>query len=258
LELIMKSVHIAAFVLVALVAAPLRSAAQPGDTKAAAHAEASAREHFRRGQRLSARGEYTAAYREFAAGYALTERPLFLFNMAEAARASGDVAKARDNYLQFLRVDPKNALAATAQARLAELDRAAGAAPTDAGTSAAASAPPASRATAPPGAQPGAAPGSNRPASAVTTPPAPTAEPPPVHALPPPHLVSPPAGASAPVSPPDQRLATVPEGRAAAPLWKQWPVWAVVGGVVAGSVVLYAATRSDGLCGGGCTEIDFR
>jgi hypothetical protein len=42
--------------------------------------------------------------------------------MAEAARANGDTAKARDSYLQFLRVDPKNALAATAQARLAELD----------------------------------------------------------------------------------------------------------------------------------------
>jgi len=109
-------------VVLALAAAP-RASGDPSDKKATAAAEASGRAHFQRGQKLSARGDYEAAYREFAAGYALTERPLFLFNMAEAARAAGDPARARDNYQAFLRADPSSAVAATARDRLAELDR---------------------------------------------------------------------------------------------------------------------------------------
>jgi len=108
----------------ALVMAPRVSSADPADKKAAAAADASGRAHFQRGQRLSAIGDYPAAYREFAAGYALTERPLFLFNMGEAARASGEVDKARDAYRAFLRADPSNAMAATAQQRLDDLERA--------------------------------------------------------------------------------------------------------------------------------------
>jgi tetratricopeptide (TPR) repeat protein len=103
-----------------LIAAPVDARAQPG--KSAAAAEASGRAHFQRGQRLSARGDYAGAYREFSAGYDVTHRPLFLFNMAEAARANGDADKAREAYHEFLRVDPNNALAATAQARLTELE----------------------------------------------------------------------------------------------------------------------------------------
>jgi hypothetical protein len=257
----MKLLSLSAFVLVAVVAMPLPSSAGPGDKKAAADAEASAREHFQRGQRLSARGEYTAAYREFAAGYALTERPLFLFNMAEAARASGDVARARDSYVQFLRADPRNALAATAQARLAELaekERAATGAPAVTGGPTPSA--PVSTGTAQPpaGAQPAAPTAEPAPAASVTTSPPGTVEPAPVRAVPPPHRVTPPANANAPASPPRTRLATGVERRDAAPLWQQWPVWAVVGGVVVGSVVLYAATRDAGPCGGGCTAIDFR
>jgi hypothetical protein len=113
-------------VLLAILLAPRASPAQPADSRPSAAADAIGRAHFQRGQRLSASGNYAAAYREFAAGYAATKRPLFLFNMGEAARASGDVARARDSYLEFLRVDPRSALAATARTRLAELDRAAG------------------------------------------------------------------------------------------------------------------------------------
>src|ERR1043166_2436675 len=99
--------------LLAAIAAPRPSWAEPPDARADAKpdakADAAGRAHFQRGQRLSAAGDYAAAYREFAAGYAVTRRPLFLFNMAEAARASGDTAKARESYLEFLRVDPGTA-----------------------------------------------------------------------------------------------------------------------------------------------------
>ncbi len=104
----------------ALAMAPAPATAQPKDK----NAEASGRAHFQRGQKLSADGDYVAAYREFAAGYAMTERPLFLFNMGEAARASGDIEKARESYRAFLKADPNNALAVTAQQRLDDLERA--------------------------------------------------------------------------------------------------------------------------------------
>src|SRR4051812_40138775 len=107
----MKPVCASWLLAVTLIAAPRAASADPTDKKAAAAAEASGRAHFQRGQRLSASGDYPAAYREFAAGYAMTERPLFLFNMGEAARASGEVDKARDAYRAFLRADPGNALA---------------------------------------------------------------------------------------------------------------------------------------------------
>lgn len=113
----------AVVVLLALGAMPRGASAQP--TKPDAAADAAGRQHFQRGQKLSARGEFDAAYREFEAGYAATHRPLFLFNMAEAARAGGEDAKARDNYNEFLRLEPNSALAATARARLADLEGAA-------------------------------------------------------------------------------------------------------------------------------------
>lgn len=43
------------------------------------------------------------------------------------------------------------------------------------------------------------------------------------------------------------------------PLWKKWPFWAVVGGVVVGGgVAAYALTRDSSACSGGCTIVDLR
>lgn len=43
------------------------------------------------------------------------------------------------------------------------------------------------------------------------------------------------------------------------PIWKKWPFWAVVGGVVVGGgVAAYALTRDSSACGDGCTLIDLR
>ncbi len=215
--------------LLALVAAPRGSSAEPADAKPTAAADASGRAHFQRGQRLSASGDYAAAYREFAAGYAVTARPLFLFNMAEAARANGDAAKARASYLEFLRVDPTNALAATTRARLAELDGAAGAAPGPEPT------PPA--VTTPPG-------GGRSEALPLLPPSAARAQPP---------------GAGPGETLPPDRFTTERRDADSAPVWKKWPFWAAVGGALAGGAIVYAVTRSTGsVCGAGCTELNFR
>jgi tetratricopeptide (TPR) repeat protein len=198
----------ASVLLVAVaLAGPASADPAPGGKRAPASAEASGKAHFQRGQKLSAAGDYEAAYREFAAGYALTERPLFLFNMAEAARAAGDPVRARDNYQAFLQADPDNQLAATARARLAEL-----------------------------------------------APPPPPVKPPPPVPLAPPSSVEPADAAAGPPPP-----LTAPAHAEARPIYKKWPFWAVVaGGVVAGGVVVYAATRDRSPCTGGCMELSFR
>ncbi len=214
-----------------LVGAPRGASAGPPDAKATAAADASGRAHFQRGQRLSASGDYEAAYREFEAGYAVTHRPLFLFNMAEAARASGNASRARENYLEFLRVDPTSALAATAQARIDELDRAAGLPPRP---------DPARPVTPPP---------------VITTPGGTPSEPPP----PPPSVTTiQPPGMSPVERLPAEPLATA-HGDPRAPIWKKWPFWAAVGGVLAGGAIVFAVSRGGGsICGAGCTPINFR
>jgi hypothetical protein len=224
----MKPVYLASLLVLALSVMPRDATAEPTDAKAAAAADASGRAHFQRGQRLSTSGDYAAAYREFAAGYAVTARPLFLFNMAEAARASGDRARARASYLEFLRVDPTSALAATARARLAELDRAMTGSP------------------APDPAGPPSAP----PAVATAPPARPELMP-----LLPPSATRPQPGDGEPL--PADRLATRREVDRA-PVWKKWPFWAAVGGVIAGGAIVFAVTRNTSVCGAGCTELNFR
>jgi len=243
----MKPVYLLLLVL-ALIAAPRASSAGPSDTKPTAAADARGKAHFQAGQRLSNSGDYAGAYREFEAGYTLTGRTLFLFNMAEAARANGDTSKARENYVEFLRVDPKNALAATAQARIDELDRKAGVSPGPNGG--------------PNGTSPGPGPtGTSATPPAVTTSPGGTPHET-VPLLPPPTTGSPPPNDKPGETLPAAALTTTTTTHSAesAPVWKKWPFWAVVGGViVGGSVAVYAVTRDNGTaCGAGCTQINFR
>ncbi|HET7502080.1 MAG TPA: hypothetical protein VFK02_13780 [Kofleriaceae bacterium] len=233
--------------ILALAATPHVALADPADAKATAAADAKGRAHFQRGQKLSASGDYAAAYREFAAGYAATGRPLFLFNMAEAARASGDTAKARESYLEFLRVDPTSALAATARTRLGELaEREHG---STAGTTARPGPEHAGGTTARPEPERGA------PPAEATAPVPPRPEPLPL--LPPSATQPQPPADGTTASLPPERLAATREPERA-PLWKKWPFWAAVGGVVAGGIVVFAVTRDGEVCGKGCTQIDFR
>jgi hypothetical protein len=257
----LRLVAIAPVVAVALMVAPRAASADPPDARPSANADSVGRAHFQRGQKLSANGQYAAAYREFAAGYAATKRPLFLFNMAEAARANGDTAKARDAYLEFLRADPRSALAATARTRLAELDRGAGTTSHPEGTpSPARPEPSAARPDAPAGGPDASAArpdGSRAPQGSPGSAPSISTGPPtePIPFMPPSVTRPQPAAEGLP----PERFTAERRDAEDRPLWHKWPFWAVVGGVVAGGVVVFAVTRDHGAaCGPGCSEIDFR
>lgn len=167
-----------------------------------------ARAHFQRGQELANQGKYPQAYLEFEAGYRQSHRPLFLFNLGEAARAFGDSGRARAAYQRYLEEDPSGPMVSSAQARLTDL----GPGPaTDLGLSKKDE----DRSSAPP---------------------------------PPPTVLT---------LPPDRFTKEEPR-QESRPLWKKWPFWAAVGGVVAGGVAVYALTRDTSACGDGCTLIDLR
>lgn len=179
-------------------------------SKPDAAAEQRARAHFQRGQELANQGKYPQAYLEFEAGYRQSHRPLFLFNLGEAARAFGDAGRARAAYQRYLEEDPGGPMVASAQARLTDL----GPGPaTDLGLSR-----------------------KQDPAAA----PKPTP------------LVG-------PVSLPPERFTTPKDDPPTSrPLWKKWPFWAAVGGVLVGGVAVYAFTRDRSACSDGCTLVDLR
>ncbi|UJR79721.1 tetratricopeptide repeat protein [Sandaracinus amylolyticus] len=104
----------ASFVLAVLLSAGT-AAAQEGD------ATARARARFDAGQALVAERRFDDAYAEFEAGYALSQRPLFLFNMAECAREAGRTSRARVDYARYLDADPTGTHAEIARERLAIL-----------------------------------------------------------------------------------------------------------------------------------------
>lgn len=79
------------------------------------------RAHYEKGKELVDAGRYAEALVELTRGYELTGRPLFLFNMAECARALGDTAQARDWYERYLAAEANGPFANAARARLVEL-----------------------------------------------------------------------------------------------------------------------------------------
>jgi len=191
-----------------------------GQGPAAAPNEAQARQHFQRGSTLSQHGQYKKAFEEFSAGYRLSRRPVFLFNMAECARLGGDPAQARAYYERYLREDPHGALVKEARDRLAEVNAALTAAP---------------------------------PPHAAVPAPAPPVAAPPVAASPP-HPSTPTAPApslavpmTAPAPALDLGVAGGEPPPARPPFWKRWPFWTGVGAaVVAATVTTIALTRGGG------------
>lgn len=106
-------------VLLVCLASAAPAAAQP--ERPAVSAADRAKQHFERARGLAQARQYAAAYDEFAAGYALAPRPLFLFNMGEMARALGQRDRAREHYERYIAAEPDGAFAPTANQRLAEL-----------------------------------------------------------------------------------------------------------------------------------------
>ena len=68
----------------------------------AADPEADARVHFEAGRKLYEGRQYSGAAKEFLAGYALSPKPLFLVNVAQAYRKLGLYDKAREMCGRFL------------------------------------------------------------------------------------------------------------------------------------------------------------
>jgi hypothetical protein len=188
--------------------------------------DAEAKQHFTRGQKLAAEGRCAEALPEFEAGYALSRRPLFLFNIAECARKTGELARARENYERYLREDPDGATADTARERLQSLPAVEKSAPAPSPTPA----PPAPATASPPAANP---PIANEPTGPTASSSARAIE-----------LTSPPPPAKKPV-------------------WKRWPLWVGLGAAVAVSAVAISVgvvygRKSGNACSGDCAPIDFR
>lgn len=179
-----------------------------------------AKERFKRGKMLVEKKQLAEAYEEFARGFAASNRPGFLFNMAEAARGMGKLDVARDDYERYLAADPKGQYATVATQRLAELPQ---------------REPPPPRPVAPPVAEP-----------AKTT----IVIPPPTEAAR--TIEAKPAAADRPM--------TDDEGAPQKPLWKRWPVWVGVGAViVGGAVATYMLVGRDPMtCGSNPNCVDLR
>lgn len=83
--------------------------------------EQEARHHFEAGRALVQVESFEAARVEFRRGFEISQRPLFLFNMAECARHLDLLDDARREYSEYLRREPESAFSSIAAERLAEL-----------------------------------------------------------------------------------------------------------------------------------------
>ena len=82
-----------------------------------------ARAHFEAGNQHYAAGRYLESIREFQAGYALVPRPNFLVNLGQAYRKLGDLNRAKESYVAYVRALPNNsALRDQALQVLAEIE----------------------------------------------------------------------------------------------------------------------------------------
>ncbi|MFK7998639.1 MAG: tol-pal system YbgF family protein [Polyangiales bacterium] len=189
----------------------------------AQEAETEARARFEAGRALVQVGSYEAARLEFRRGYVLSQRPLFLFNMAECARRLGNPDVARREYAEYVRQDEDGAFVAMAETRLTELG-------------------PGDRSTPDFVLELAEAPEEPELSTTEVTPPAV-----PEVTLSP-EVVANGADLSAPDEATDER-----------PWFRDWPFWTTVGGLVLAGVItgVILGTR-DSSCGSGCQELDWR
>jgi hypothetical protein len=181
--------------------------------------------------------EFAEALQDFKEAYRLHPDPAFLFNIAQCERQLGDLDEAIKFYRSYLRNKPDASNAKEVQKKIDELKGLSDAkrkskegapqsviAPTT-------SPPPVdtSRTTAPPPA----------PVAPLTPPPAAGASTPAPAPAPAPNLSpSPEASTSAASTTPGADLTAKPSGDEGEPIYKQWWLWAGVGAVVVGAVVV--------------------
>lgn len=88
--------------LVVAVLTPAVARAQSADD------EARARARYLSGRQLYEVGRYDEAIRDFSAGYDLSKKPRFLYNLALCYRKLGDLPRTRDYLRRFLSAAPAN------------------------------------------------------------------------------------------------------------------------------------------------------
>jgi hypothetical protein len=79
------------------------------------------RAHYEAGLARFNAGNFEEAVREFELGYQLRALPLFLFNIAQAARRAGQLQKALDHYERYLQEQPAASERAEVELRIAQL-----------------------------------------------------------------------------------------------------------------------------------------
>ncbi|HXU00115.1 MAG TPA: tetratricopeptide repeat protein [Polyangia bacterium] len=92
-------------------------------------AEARAKEHVHKATEALSAGRYDEATTEFEAGYAIVPLPAFVLNMGHAQRQAGNLARAREYYQKFLRLEPKSPERANVEKIIAEIDASAASTP---------------------------------------------------------------------------------------------------------------------------------
>jgi hypothetical protein len=92
--------------LVIVIALPLAAGSPAGAAEPAVSPEASARQHFDEGTKLFNLGEFAHAVIEYKAAYKAKADPVFLYNIAQAYRLSGDLGNAVFFYRSYLRNHP--------------------------------------------------------------------------------------------------------------------------------------------------------
>jgi tetratricopeptide (TPR) repeat protein len=208
-----------ALALAVVTSVPVLAHAEPSAPAAASDKakEKRGKALFEKGKKLTAQGRYTEALIELTKGYELTGRPLFLFNMAECARALGDTVQARELYEKYLAAEANGPFANAARTRLVELT------------------PPA------PEPQPEPAPQ-----------PAPDAAQPP-----PPASVPPPREAAAQLARPESQTVAIkdrPAERSTSHTGRNVLLVGIGVAIIAGSIGVYVATRGPD-CGAGCVDL---
>jgi hypothetical protein len=81
-----------------------------------------ARDHYRRGEAAFKAQDFDRAFREFEAGYVLSEKPLFLLNMAHTERRRGQLRNAQSLYNTFLTMEPRSPLKGEVETVLREIE----------------------------------------------------------------------------------------------------------------------------------------
>ena len=80
-----------------------------------------ARDYFDRGTAAFDQGRHVEALAAFSAGYELSKKPAFLYNMAECARLIGDRGRAYELYKRFREATPDTKRRAEVEKWIAEL-----------------------------------------------------------------------------------------------------------------------------------------